>query len=189
MENVSTCAKCKDHDFDACSNHASTIAKLNDEIVQLNVQLKTCKNEVEKVKFAGDYFTIGRHPSIKDVLGFQKGTKNIKIQNALNFTKERGKAHMAISSHSFHENKNHAYLYSHVKNISHNAHHDTCNDSFAFSKCYDGVFTPRTMIASSSDSSRSRTRRHIFMLSLMCLRIEMHLMDLLFYYVLLMHTM
>jgi chromosome segregation ATPase len=75
LDNVSTCAKCKDHDFDACRNHASTIAKLNDEIVQLNVQLKTCKNKVEKVKFARDAFTIGRHPSIKDGLGFQKGTK------------------------------------------------------------------------------------------------------------------
>jgi hypothetical protein len=41
MEHVSTCAKCKEHDFCACSNHVSTIAKLNDEIVQLNVQLKT----------------------------------------------------------------------------------------------------------------------------------------------------
>jgi hypothetical protein len=37
IEHVSICAKCKDHDFNACSNHASTIAKLNDEIVQLNV--------------------------------------------------------------------------------------------------------------------------------------------------------
>jgi capsule polysaccharide export protein KpsE/RkpR len=78
MEHVSTCVKCKDLDFDACSDHASTIAKLNDEIVQLNGQLKTCKNEVEKVKFARDAFTIGRHPSIKDGLGFQKGTKNKK---------------------------------------------------------------------------------------------------------------
>jgi hypothetical protein len=90
MEHVSICTKCKDHDFDACSNHASTIAKLNAEIVQLNVQLKTCKNEVEKVKFARDAFTIGRHPSIKDGLGFQKGTKYTKSQKALNFTKEKG---------------------------------------------------------------------------------------------------
>jgi Leucine-rich repeat (LRR) protein len=44
MEHV--CAKCKDHDFDACNNHVSTITKLNDEIVKLNVQLKTYKNEV-----------------------------------------------------------------------------------------------------------------------------------------------
>jgi hypothetical protein len=48
MEHVSICTKCKGHGFDACNNHVSTIAKLNDDIVKLNVQLKTCKNEVEK---------------------------------------------------------------------------------------------------------------------------------------------
>jgi hypothetical protein len=151
IEHVSICAKCQDHDFNACSNHASVIAKLNDEIAHLNVQLKTCKNEVDKVKFARDAFTIGRHPSIKDGLGFQKGTKNTKNQKVLNFTKEKGKAHMASSSYSVHEKKNHAYLYSHVKNASHNAYHVTCND----------IFTPRTMISSSSDCNRSRTRRHV----------------------------
>jgi hypothetical protein len=67
---------------------------------------------------------------------------------------------MASSSHSFHEKKNHAYMYSHVNNTSHNAHHDTCNGSFAFLERHDGFFTLRTMFASSSDSSRSRTRRH-----------------------------
>ena len=91
LEHVSICAKCKDHDFDACIDHASTIAKLNDEIVQLNVQLKTCKNEVEKVKFARDAFTIGRHPSIKDGLGFHGEAKNIKSHTTPNFTKGREK--------------------------------------------------------------------------------------------------
>jgi hypothetical protein len=134
MEYVSICAKYKDHNFNACSNHASTIAKLDDEIVRLNIQLKTCKNEVEKVKFARDAFTIGRHPFIKDGLGFQKGTKNTNSQKALNFTKENEKTFMASSLHSFHEKKNHSYLYSHVKNVPHNAHHDTCNDSFTFPK-------------------------------------------------------
>jgi hypothetical protein len=105
-------------------------------------------------------FTIGRHPSIKDGLGFQRETKNTKSQKALNFTMEKGKAPITSSSHSFHEKKNHAYLYSHVKNVSHNAHHDTCNDSFIFPKHHNGVFTPHTMYASSSGSSRSRTRRH-----------------------------
>jgi hypothetical protein len=56
---------------------------------------------------------------------------------------------MASNLHSVHEKKNHAYLYSHVKNVSHNAYHDTCNNSF----------TPRTMFASYSDSNMSRTRR------------------------------
>jgi hypothetical protein len=36
IEHVSICAKCKDHDFNTCSNHASTIAKLNDRIAHLN---------------------------------------------------------------------------------------------------------------------------------------------------------
>jgi hypothetical protein len=53
---------------------------------------------------------------------------------------------MANSLHSVYEKKNHAYLYSHVKN----AYRATCNDSF----------TPRTMFASSSDFNRSRTRSH-----------------------------
>jgi hypothetical protein len=30
VEHVSICTKCKDHDFNACSNHASTVAKLNE---------------------------------------------------------------------------------------------------------------------------------------------------------------
>jgi hypothetical protein len=144
IQHVSICAKCKDHDFNSSSNHASTIAKLNDEIAQLNVQLKTCKNEVEKVKFARDAFTIGRHPSIKNGLGFQKGTKNTKSQKDLNFTKEKGKAPMANSLHSVHEKKNHAYLYSHAKNVSHYAHHDTCNDRFAFPKYHNSISTTHT---------------------------------------------
>jgi hypothetical protein len=48
VEHVSICAKHRDRDFNAFINYASTISKLNDEISQLNVQLKTCKNEVEK---------------------------------------------------------------------------------------------------------------------------------------------
>jgi hypothetical protein len=40
---------------------------LNDEIAHLNDQLKTCKNEVEKVKFARGVFTIGRHTSSKSL--------------------------------------------------------------------------------------------------------------------------
>jgi hypothetical protein len=46
------------------------------QILMLN--LKFCKNECEKIKFARDAYTIGRHPSIKDGLGFQKGTMNSK---------------------------------------------------------------------------------------------------------------
>jgi hypothetical protein len=69
LDHVSICNRCKDHDISACVDHASTIAKLNNQISQLNVPLKTCKNEI-KIKFDRDAYTIGRHPSIKDGPGF-----------------------------------------------------------------------------------------------------------------------
>jgi hypothetical protein len=79
-----------------------------------------------------------------------------------NFTKENEKAHMASSSHSFHDKKNHAFIYTHVKNAK-NIHRDACNNRIVLPMRYDATFTPRTMIASSSGSyvhSRSRSRRH-----------------------------
>jgi hypothetical protein len=115
VEHVSICNRCKYFDIDACNNHISNISKLNDEITNLNAKLKTCKTECEKIKFARDAYTIGRHPSIKDGLGFQKGTKNLTSQRASNLIKEKGKAPMASSFHSFHDKKNHAYLYTHVR--------------------------------------------------------------------------
>jgi hypothetical protein len=92
------------------------------------LNLKLAKLSVKKIKFARDAYTIGRHPSIKDGLGFQKGTKNLTSQRASNLIKEKGKAPMASSFHSFHDKKNHAYLYTHVKNASSVAHHDSYYD-------------------------------------------------------------
>jgi hypothetical protein len=128
VEHVSICNRCKEIDIDACNTHASTILKLNDEVSNLNCQLKICKSEYETIKFARYAYTICRHPSIKDGLGFQKGTKNLTSQRASNLIKEKGKVHMASSLHYFHDKKNHAYLYAHVKNISNIAHHGSYND-------------------------------------------------------------
>jgi hypothetical protein len=124
LEQVSICNRCKEFGIDACNTHASTILNLNDKVANLNAQLKICKNECEKIKFARDAYTIGRHPSIKDGLGFQKGTKNLTSQRASNLIKEKGKAPMTSSSHSFHDINNHAYLYAHVKNATNVEHHD-----------------------------------------------------------------
>jgi hypothetical protein len=77
VEHVIICNRCKDFDIDACNEHASTILKLNNDVASLNAQLKTCKDNYEKLKFARDAYTIGRHPSIKDGLGFRKETKNL----------------------------------------------------------------------------------------------------------------
>jgi hypothetical protein len=64
--------------INGCNDHASTIVNLNDNIVQINAQLKTCRDELEKIKVARDAYTIGRHPFVKDGLGFQKGAKDKK---------------------------------------------------------------------------------------------------------------
>jgi nitrous oxide reductase len=100
VEHVSICNRCKDVDVDACNAHASTILKLNDEVTNLNGQHKICKSEYEKINFVRDAYTIGRRPSIKDGLGFQRGTKNLTSQSTSNLIKEKGKAPMASSSYS-----------------------------------------------------------------------------------------
>jgi hypothetical protein len=71
VEHVIICNRCKDFDTDACDEHVTSIAKLNNEVTSLNAQLKTCKDDYDKLKFARDAYTDGRHPSIKDGLGFR----------------------------------------------------------------------------------------------------------------------
>jgi hypothetical protein len=98
VEHVVICNRYKDFDINACDEHLASIAKLNDEVTSLNAQLKTCKVDFDKLKFARDAYTIGRHPSIKDGLGFRKEAKNLTSQKAPVFNKEKGKAPMANSS-------------------------------------------------------------------------------------------
>jgi hypothetical protein len=86
VEHVVICNRCKDFNIDACNEHASIILKLNNDVASLNAQLKTCKDNYEKLKFARDAYTIGRHPSIKDGLGFQKETKNLTSQRTSSVT-------------------------------------------------------------------------------------------------------
>jgi hypothetical protein len=47
---------------------------------------------------------------------------------------------MASSSYSFHDKKNHAYLYAHVKNASNIAYHDSCYDHVVLPIHHDVVF-------------------------------------------------
>jgi hypothetical protein len=73
---------------------------------------------------------------------------------------------LASNSHSFHD-KNHAYLYAHVKNtsnVSYVAHNDGCYDRDVLPMRHDAIFDPHAMFASSSSSyvhGRSRPRRHV----------------------------
>jgi hypothetical protein len=69
---------------------------------------------------------------------------------------------MASSSHSSHDQKNHAYLYAHVKNVSSIAHHDRCHNHAALPVCHDAAFNSHPMFASNSSYAhgRNRSRHH-----------------------------
>jgi hypothetical protein len=54
VEHVVICNRCKDFNVDACNEHLISISKLNDEVTSLNAQLKTCKSDFDKLKFARD---------------------------------------------------------------------------------------------------------------------------------------
>jgi hypothetical protein len=150
VEHVVICNRCKDFDIDACNEHASTILKLNNDVASLNAQLKACKDNYEKLKLARDAYTFGRHPSIKDGLGFQKETKNFTSHRTSNLNKEKGKDPMASSSQ-----KNHAYLYKKVPNV---IHHDKCHNHSVFPMCHDDVFSSHAMFATSSSYAHGRNR-------------------------------
>jgi hypothetical protein len=135
VEHVVICNRCKDFNVDACVEHLTSITKLNDEVASLNAQLKTCKNDFDKLKFARDAYTVGRHPSIKDGLGFRREAKNLTSQRVPIPNKEKGKAPMASSSQ-----KNHAFMY-HDRKYSRDVH---------YNRSYN-AFDSHAMIASSSN--------------------------------------
>jgi hypothetical protein len=139
VEHVVICNRCKDFNVDACDEHLVSISKLNDEVTSLNAQLKTCKSDFHKLKFARDAYTVGRHPSIKDGLGFRKEAKNLTSQRAPIPAKEKGKAPMASSSQ-----KNHAFIYD--RKFSRNTH-----------RSYN-AYNSHDIIASSSTFVHGRSR-------------------------------
>jgi hypothetical protein len=147
VEHVIICNRCKDFNVDACDEHLTSIAKLNNEVASLNAQLKTCKDDYDKLKCARDAYTVGRHPSIKDGLGFQKETKNLTSQKTPVLNKEKRKAPMASSSQ-----KNHAYMYD--RKFTRHAHNDRCYDHAVL----PGYHTSHAMVASSSTSAYGRNR-------------------------------
>jgi hypothetical protein len=53
VEHVVICNRCKDFNVDACVEHLTSITKLNGEVASLNAQLKTCKNDFDKLKLLG----------------------------------------------------------------------------------------------------------------------------------------
>jgi hypothetical protein len=92
IEHVSICIRCKDVDIDACHAHVFIIASLNEDIAKLNAQIKTCNEELNKVKLARGAHLSGRHPRVKDGLGFKRELKtnpigSMKVSNLKRKTK------------------------------------------------------------------------------------------------------
>jgi hypothetical protein len=145
VKHVVICNRCKDFDVNACNEHLVSITKLNNEVASLNAQLKTCKDDFDKLKFARDAYTVGRHPSIKDGLGFRRETKNLTSQRTSILNKEKGKAPMASSPQ-----RNHAFIYD--RKIANRSHY---NKSYVYNDSH-------AMFASSSTfvHGRSRPRRN-----------------------------
>jgi hypothetical protein len=138
VEHVVICNRCKDFDVDACDEHLISITKFNNEVASLNAQLKTCKSDFDKLKFARDAYTVGRHPSIKDGLGFRRETKNLTSQ------KEKGKAPMASSPQ-----RNHTFIYD--RKSASRPHHNKSHIHVAYNDSH-------AMFASSSTFVHGRSR-------------------------------
>jgi hypothetical protein len=69
VEHVVICNRCKDVNFDV---HAITIAKLNNEVASLNAQLKTCKDDFEKLNLLGMPTPLVDTPQLRMDLVFKR---------------------------------------------------------------------------------------------------------------------
>jgi hypothetical protein len=94
VEHVTICTRCRDINVDAIHDHLALIKQQNNHIAQLSAKINEHDLENEKFKFARSMLYSGRHPVIKDGIGFQQGD-NVKLNDPKklsNFVK--GKAPM-----------------------------------------------------------------------------------------------
>jgi hypothetical protein len=126
-EEVTICTSCRDIDANAMNDHLAMFKEQND---QLNAKIIEHEIENEKSKFAHSMLYNGRHPGIKDGVGFQPGSQNnIKLnahRNKIsNFIK--GKAPMIQDREGYilyPENyPEHKIKRIHAKKSHHVAHH------------------------------------------------------------------
>jgi hypothetical protein len=101
IDHVTICTRCRDINVDAIHGHLVLIKQKNDHIAQLTSKINEHEIENEKFKFARSMLYNGRHPGIKDGIGFQQGS-NVKInvpKRLSNFVK--GKAPMAQDNEGY----------------------------------------------------------------------------------------
>jgi hypothetical protein len=132
IEHTSICIRCRDVDVNAIHDHMALIKQQNDHIAKLNAKIAEHNLENENFKFARSMLYNGRHPGIKDGIGFQRGDIvkiNAPPKKLSNFVK--GKAPMPqdnegyilypagypedkirrIHSRKSHSGPNHAFMY------------------------------------------------------------------------------
>jgi hypothetical protein len=104
VEHVTICTRCRDINVESIDDHLAMIKEQNDHIAKLNAKIVEHGLENENFKFAQSMLYNGRHPGIKDGIGFQQGSQsNTKLnapKNKLsNFVK--GKAPMVQDSEGY----------------------------------------------------------------------------------------
>jgi hypothetical protein len=148
VEHVVICNRCKDFDVDACDEHLISITKFNNEVASLNAQLKTYKSDFDKLKFARDAYIVGRHPSIKDGLGFRRETKNLTSQ------KEKGKAPMASSPQ-----RNHTFIYD--RKSASRPHHNKSHIHVAYNDSHAMFASSSTFVHGRSRPRKNHVMHHV----------------------------
>jgi hypothetical protein len=94
-------ADSRDINFDVIHDHLALIKQQNDHIAQLTTKINEHEIENEKSKFARSMLYNGRHPGIKDGIGFQQRS-NVKLnapKRLSNFVK--GKAPMVQDNEGY----------------------------------------------------------------------------------------
>ena len=83
VEHVTNCTRCRDINVEAIDDHIAVIKEQNDHIAKLNAKIAEHELENEKFKFARSKLYNGRHPGIKDGIGFQQESQSDTKLNAL----------------------------------------------------------------------------------------------------------
>jgi hypothetical protein len=101
VDHVTICTRCRYINVDDINDHLALIKQKNDHIAQLTSKINKHEIENEKFKFVRSMLYNGRHPGIKDGIGFQQGS-NVKLnvpKRLSNFVK--GKAPMTQDNEGY----------------------------------------------------------------------------------------
>jgi hypothetical protein len=103
VDHITICTRCRDVNIEAMDDHLAMIKQQNDHIDKLTAKIAEHELENENFKFSRSMLYNGRHPGIKDGIGFQQGNQsNVKLnapKRLSNFVK--GKAPMVQASEGY----------------------------------------------------------------------------------------